>query len=724
VIKLVSSSREITQRKQAENALCDSQEQLQRRSYEIKQLYEFSREIGYTVDFIELTNVLNEYLYRLLPNLSCSSLILTEKNWHDWYHLFISSPYVLSQTVQNEIREEILKILRENHNESMVTEQLIPINPFDLEGVKTSPSEISCLGTTRCISLIDSPSEPLLRKVVGTLWLGAEAQNAFTMEQLRISYTLVNHLVNALKRIHVLLDQERKHLENLVQYLPIGIILLDAQRRIILANLTAQEYLPLFTEAAFNSHFLTGKIASLLVPLFESSSSTLKAQLLPVNSQSFEITALLLEAGPYMGHYITIINDVTERHRMEAELQAERASLAERVEERTAELSAANMKLAKANQLKDEFLANMSHELRTPLNAILGGAEILIEQIYGSLTSEQFKYINNIYTSSQHLLSLINDILDLSKIEAGKMELQYGNVPISELCQASLLFIKQLAYKKQIQVRSNISSQLNMLRADQRCLKQIFINLLNNAVKFTPAGGEIELAVRPDPDKQAICFSVTDTGIGIAPENMSSLFKPFEQLDSGLARQYGGIGLGLALVQRLVELHGGSITVESQLDQGSCFTVTFPHRNEKAISAIIDEELSVPLPIIPSRKNGPTPLILLAEDNQITIDIFVDYLRNLGYRMNIVRTGKEALDRLAEERPDLILMDIQMPGMDGLEATRSIRAQPEYKNLPIIALTALTMPGDRERCLEAGVNDYLSKPANIRELIQIIEKYL
>jgi PAS domain S-box-containing protein len=719
-IKLVTSSRDISQRKQHEAALRNSKEQVQQRHFELYQLYEFSREIGYSLRLKEVVNVLYEYLYRLVPSLSCSSLILADEYRGE---LCVVSRHQLSKPLIDEVRDEIAVILTDLGKPPSLADD-IPLSLLKPSETQTPKKEIQNLETKRQMPLLDTPSKDIFTtENIGVLWLGAEAYEAFTDDQLRLCYTLINHLVGALKRIRALLAQEQQRLENLVQYLPTGVVLLDAEQRIILANPIALEFLPIITGTKVNLVF-TGPAASVLAPLFEGQVVALFAEPLPINNYVFEFTACPLETGPYMGNYIIIIQDVTERKRMEAELETERASLAWRVEERTAELSKANVKLAKANKLKNEFLANMSHELRTPLNSILGISEILVEEVYGILNEKQLNSLQTVRNSGIHLLSLINDILDLSKIEAGKVELQYEIVSISALCQASLLFIKELARKKRLKVKSQFDGELDSLYADQLRVKQILVNLLSNAVKFTPEEGEIALEVTSDIDEKRVHFSVTDTGIGIAQEDMPRLFRPFEQIDSGLARQYEGTGLGLALVRNLVELHGGCITLESQLGKGSRFTVTLPNRSHEGVKTDTYSELAVlsrpsaPLHI------GTSPLILLAEDNQANVETVVDYLRHLGYRVNVAGTGVEVLERLAEERHDLILMDIHMPSMDGLEATRCIRAKTEYKTLPIIALTALTMPGDKERCLKAGVNDYLSKPVTMRDLRRVIEEHM
>ncbi len=545
---------------------------------------------------------------------------------------------------------------------------------------------------------------------------------------------------------------------------------------------------------------------------------------------------------------VAIVRDITSRKQMERELQEERNSLARRVAERTADLSRANQELAQAVRAKDDFLANMSHELRTPLNAILALSEGLLEELRGPLNERQIDAIQNIESSGRHLLSLINDILDLSKIEAGRMEIQSDLILVSDVCTASLIFIKEQAHKKHIQVHLTQEDTSLCVYADQRRLKQMLVNLLTNAVKFTPPHGRIDLMVSVDADMGVLHITVADTGIGIKPEEMQRLFQPFIQLDSSLTRQHEGTGLGLALVRRLAELHGGSIRVESTPGLGSQFTIALPYlpvthhtpsatvdsfgwarfhsalviedsatsgeqiirylrelqidatmhpyaksavdlvhslrpdlifldlqmpdqsgwdvlRQLKAdpqtctipviIISVIDDhtrglvagaaaylvkpiardmlrhtlatisvEVSMPKSVKPQGQTSPASCvrILLAEDNEINITAIGDYLTDKGFPLTIARNGREAVEMALETNPDLILMDIQMPELDGLSAIRQLRAKPGFARTPIIAITALTMPGDRERCLAAGANEYMAKPLSLRKLVAMIEQ--
>ncbi len=417
-------------------------------------------------------------------------------------------------------------------------------------------------------------------------------------------------------------------------------------------------------------------------------------------------------------------------------LEESKSLLEQRIAEATSDLRRANDELARAARLKDEFMAGMSHELRTPLNAILGMSEILQEGIYGPLTEKQQRSLRTIEESGRHLLALINDILDISKIQAGKIELEIRPVSVESLCETSMRLIKQAAHKKALQVFTRIETESVLLPADERRLKQILVNLLSNAVKFTPEKGQIGLDVHTD--EQMLSFTIWDTGIGIAPDDLQRLFQPFVQVDSSLSRMYEGTGLGLALVAELTQLHGGLVAVESEVGKGSRFTVSLPLRAEpedeqertQAGAAVgVPSPANVPLladehePDL-GRWGAVAATILLAEDNQTNIDTLLDYLQMRNYRIVLARNGHEALEMARQLRPALILMDIQMPVMDGLEAMRHIRADSSLAHIPIIALTGLAMSGDRERCLQAGANDYLSKPVSLRELVRAIERQL
>jgi len=342
------------------------------------------------------------------------------------------------------------------------------------------------------------------------------------------------------------------------------------------------------------------------------------------------------------------------------------------------------------------------------------------EQAHGPLNESQSDMMRTIEESGRHLLNLINDVLDLSKIEAGKLELRIEEVDIDLTAQAALRFVKEHARRKHIAVSCEVDPAVISVSADPRRLKQVLVNLLSNAVKFTPERGQVGLTVVAEPGGQGCRFTVWDTGIGIAPENQPRLFRAFEQIDSRLSRNYEGSGLGLALVRRMVELHGGKVWVESATGRGSRFSVTLPSARYSRPPVPLQAAKSVsPVPAQPAPSGVR---VLLAEDNPANQKMLLTYLRARGHEMNLAVNGDEAVRLATAQPPDIILMDVQMPVMDGLEAIRRIRQDARLERTPIIALTALAMEGDRARCLAAGANHYLGKPVGLRELATAIDE--
>ena len=375
-------------------------------------------------------------------------------------------------------------------------------------------------------------------------------------------------------------------------------------------------------------------------------------------------------------------------------------------------------------QLKNEFMATMSHELRTPLAAVLGHTELLLEQIYGPLTPRQLTALERITRSGQNLLTLINDILDYTKLEAGAIALSPGPLDLPSLCHDTLQLVAEPARARQVALSLRLDPAVTRLTADAQRLQQILVNLLANAVKFSHLGGRVELAVLGDAARQQVRLEVRDSGIGIAAADLGRLFQPFTQLDSRLSRQYEGTGLGLALVRRLAEAHGGSVAVESELGVGSTFRVTLPWlaagAARPAAEAPVEAERS---PRAQGRAGGRVR-VLLVEDHASNVAVMRDMLELRGYGLAVAQEGEEALALARAERPDLIVMDIQLPGMSGLEVIRRLRGEERLRGVPIVALTALVMPGDRERCLAAGADEYLSKPVSAETLLVTIDRLL
>jgi CheY-like chemotaxis protein len=349
----------------------------------------------------------------------------------------------------------------------------------------------------------------------------------------------------------------------------------------------------------------------------------------------------------------------------------------------------------------------------------------------GSLNEHQQKSLQIIEASGHHLLDLINDILDLSKIEAGKLDYYPQPVSIGELCRSSLAFVKAQAAKKSIAVNYDNQAALEEIVADPRRLKQILVNLLTNAIKFTPDHGTVTLQVNTQLEQEIIQFSVIDTGIGIALQDMQKLFQPFVQVDSTLNRQYEGTGLGLSLVQKLTDLHGGSVQVESEVGKGSRFTIRIPCRLDETPQSQkskahfdLKEDTPVEEAKVSSKDSTRRAVILLAEDNVANVLTIGEYVESHGYDVVVAHNGLEAIEMAESLNPDIFLMDIQMPVMNGLDAIARLRADSRFATTPIIALTALAMPGDRERCLSAGANEYMSKPVSLKKLLGTVETML
>lgn len=413
---------------------------------------------------------------------------------------------------------------------------------------------------------------------------------------------------------------------------------------------------------------------------------------------------------------IHIFQDATVKRRAQEQLENERRDLEQRISERTHALTLKNAELARAMRHKDDFLASMSHELRTPLNAVIGLTDALLEGIGGPLSERQRSWLGDIASSGKHLLGLINDILDLARVASGRVDPDLQTVDPREAADSAQRLVAGAALARGVRMETELAADLAPFTSDPRLLRQILLNLLGNAVKFTPKGGAVMFRVRRD-DAHTV-FEVRDTGIGIPAERLADIFQPFLQIDQGLDRESGGTGLGLALVSRMSELLGGAVHVDSTPGQGSTFIVRLPSLGTPTLEEGATES---PLTEFPSVPNASALRVLLAEDNPANVRTFSEYLTAKGMNVHVVGDGEAAVATVATQRFDVILMDVQMPKMDGLQATRVIRSEPRLRRVPIIALTALAMPGDRERCLEAGANAYLAKPVRLRELAATIQ---
>jgi PAS domain S-box-containing protein len=393
-----------------------------------------------------------------------------------------------------------------------------------------------------------------------------------------------------------------------------------------------------------------------------------------------------------------------------------------------------NAELESASRMKSEFLANMSHELRTPLNAIIGFAEVLRDGLLGEMTERQRGFIGDIFESGKHLLSLINDILDLSKIEAGKMALELEPVHLPSLCASSMAVIRESAVASSIRLEV-ACPEIEFIQADARKIKQIVYNLLSNAVKFTVAGGHVELRARivprgnvgdvsattigrrfPLADSDFAEFleiTVTDSGIGISPQGLQKLFKPFSQIDSGLAREYDGTGLGLAMVKRLAELHGGTVAVDSRVGEGSCFMVWLPIRSPERVHLPWINAAAV------QNATGAAEerCALVVDDDQRSADIIRVQLEAEGFTVLHAISGEDALRIAAAQPLGLITLDILLPGIDGWEFLARLKAIPATGRIPVVIIS---VAADRLKGVALGAAAVIQKPVSRQELFEIL----
>ena len=508
---------------------------------------------------------------------------------------------------------------------------------------------------------------------------------------------------------------------DLLEAAPDSIIEVDREGRIMLANAVSEKMF------GYTRDELLGKPMEILVPdTFRAThiqhrkyylqhpqtrpmGSGLELQAQRKDGSRFPVEISLSPVTSSEGMRVTaVIRDVTERKRAEEQIRAMHDRFTAELTATNQQLEVRNREVERANRLKSDFLASMSHELRTPLHTIIGFAELLREEIDGTLSDKQRRFLGHIHQDALHLLELINDILDLSKIEAGRLELRLEDFDAAQALDEVLASIRPLAISKSLTVESRVPEGIR-LKADRVRFKEVLYNLLSNAVKFTPAQGKVW--VESSRDGGFATVAVNDTGIGLPPEEQESIFAKFYQAAATTKGIREGTGLGLAITKRLVEQHGGRIWIESQVGQGSRFSFTLP------LAAREEEPVEAEAPA----RNSHGPLILIVEDERAAQELLVSYLEPQGFRTATASTYEDALRKAAELRPVAITLDLIMAGQTGWRALQELRRNPATARIPVIVVSVLE---ERKSAMALGASEYLTKPVAKETFLNALRTHL
>jgi PAS domain S-box-containing protein len=509
---------------------------------------------------------------------------------------------------------------------------------------------------------------------------------------------------------------------------------MDSELRIIWLNKAALDHVGMKLDDVIGRHYHDVYILykekpgkSPVLKAFESGNEEF-GEVVTHDGKTWTVSAIPLkdENGRITGILKTGIDITAHRHSEEKLIQAK-------------------LEADEANNSKSEFLANMSHELRTPLNSIIGFSDLLLEKVFGELNEKQLRYVSNISTSGKHLLALINDILDLSKVEAGKMELHYSEFSIDSVFEEVKSVFSPLVQVKSLELTINIESGFTTLEADRGRLIQILYNLISNAIKFTPNGGKVSIYCKKSGNKALI--SVTDTGIGISAEDQVKLFQPFTQLDASATKQYCGTGLGLALVKKIVNLHQGNIWVESDTGKGSNFTFVIPLRKplelkkasemgledvmvefemNKASALSVQKNVEdlheeIVLPEIYRSEKGDTKqeLILVVDDDKGSSDLLSVILKDAGYSVALLYSGKSVLNVAKDLKPDIITLDVFLPDTNGWLVLRQLKNDPHTASIPVLIIS---MTNNNELGIALGATYSFTKPVKRIELVTSLKE--